>query len=328
MFLLLVLIMTSCGRNSILITDGSPQKAVVQYYEYARKGDVEKANSFLSSYDHKKFEKFPVNRTIGIEFAKKHSVTPRIDGVKIIGKFSAVAIIYKDPRSNVGADLIEYVLVDQENGEWKLVLTSRPYIDTGDWNISDKEYKNIQTLEAWYNERKRLFIESSCKDKEKVTFKSKFSSINIKDTAQVKTLISQGLNPNEINDSPFNQDHLLTYAVRYNAIETVRYLLTVGSNVNSRSLNFNKTPLFQAAYNNYLEIAKILIDQGADANALDISGNNALREAIFAKNLDMIRFLLKAGCKTDQVNEDGKSMLALAIEFGNQEIIKIMKEGN
>lgn len=320
--------MTSCGRNAILITDGTPQKAIIQYYEYARKGDVEKANSYLSSYDHKKLEKFPVNRTVAIEYIKKNSIAPRIDSVRIKGRFSAVVIVYKDPHSQVGDDLIDYALVVNENGEWKQARSSRPYINPEDWKISKKENKNILELENWYLKRKTLFIKSTNKGQAKTPFQSKFKSININDTEQVKTLISQGLSPNERNDDPFNQDHLLTYAVRNNAIETVRYLLTSGSNVDARSLNFNKTPLFQASYNNHLEIAKILIENGADANAQDINGNNALREAIVPKHSDMVRLLLKAGCKPDQVNSDGKSMRDLAKELGFQEIIKILNEGS
>lgn len=153
--LLLVLILTSCGHKAIIVTDGSPQKAVVQYYEAARKGDVEKANSYLSSYDHKKLERYPENRTVGIEYVKKHSITPRIDGVQTKGRFSAVAIVYKDPRSQRGDDRMEYVLVASENDEWKLVMTSRPYIDPADWKISAEEEQNIQALETWYKERKK-----------------------------------------------------------------------------------------------------------------------------------------------------------------------------
>ena len=154
---LLLVILTSCGQKAIMITDGSPQKAVVQYYEAARKGDFEKARSYLSSYDHKKFERYPENRTVGIEYVKKHSITPRIDAVQIKGRFSAVAIVYKDPRSQKGDDRMEYVLVASENDEWKLVMTSRPYIDPADWKISAEEEQNIRALETWYEERKKRF---------------------------------------------------------------------------------------------------------------------------------------------------------------------------
>ena len=155
--LLLALMLTSCSHKVVIITDGSPQKAVVQYYEAAREGDVEKANSYVSSYDHKKFERYPVNRTVGIEYVKKHSITPRIDGVQTKGRFSAVAIVYKDPRSRRGDDRMEYVLVVGENDEWKLVMTSRPYIDPADWKISAEEKENIQALETWYEKRKKRF---------------------------------------------------------------------------------------------------------------------------------------------------------------------------
>jgi ankyrin repeat protein len=67
----------------------------------------------------------------------------------------------------------------------------------------------------------------------------------------------------------------------------------------------------------------MLIEHGADVNAVDMFGQNALREAIGAGNPEMTRFLLQVGCKPDHVNKDGKSMRDLANEFGTTEIKEI-----
>jgi len=116
-----------------------------------------------------------------------------------------------------------------------------------------------------------------------------FSPEKIRDAAYVRHRIDQGLNLNTKNYTFTNQDYLLTFAVRHGAEETVQLLLSVGADVHIRSSGFNKTPLFFAAHYNELKIAEILIEHRADVNAVDELGNNALREAILGKNLEMVR---------------------------------------
>ncbi|MEC8554553.1 MAG: ankyrin repeat domain-containing protein [Planctomycetota bacterium] len=155
-----------------------------------------------------------------------------------------------------------------------------------------------------------------------------FSPEKILDTAYVKQRIDQGLNPNARNNAFTNQDCLLTYAVRHGAAETVRLLLSVGADVEIRSSGRSKTPLFQAAYDNQLQIAEILVEHGADVNAVDMFGNNALREAIIGgENREMVRFLLQARCDPYHKNNDGESMAEIANKYGTPEIQKIISDG-
>ncbi len=89
-------------------------------------------------------------------------------------------------------------------------------------------------------------------------------SPKIHDTAYVEQRIDQGLNPNAKNNAFTNQDYLITYAVRNGAAETVRFLLSSGADGDISDSIMNKTPLFQAAYDNELDIAKFLVEHSAD----------------------------------------------------------------
>jgi hypothetical protein len=152
-----------------------------------------------------------------------------------------------------------------------------------------------------------------------------FTTEHIQDSEYVKRRLDGGLDPNTQNTSPSNQDHLITYAIRRNAIETVRILIESGANVDIRSAGFEKTPIFQAAYQDRLEIASLLIEAGANVNAVDVLGNNALRESILGKNLEMTRLLLESGADPAQTNKEGQTMSEIAQQFGTPEIKRMFE---
>jgi ankyrin repeat protein len=147
-----------------------------------------------------------------------------------------------------------------------------------------------------------------------------FTTERIADVDYVRDRIADGLSLQAKNDQTTNQDYLLCYAVRQGANATVTLLLDSGAQVDIRSSGLNKTPLFQAAYDGRVEIMRLLIERGANVNAVDLLGNNPLREAISSKNLQAVQLLLDAGCDPKHVNQDGKSMLDIANQYGSKEI--------
>lgn len=61
-------------------------------------------------------------------------------------------------------------------------------------------------------------------------------------------------------------------AVTYNNMEMVKYLIAQGVNVNRTTRRSRFTPLMAAACYGRLEIAKLLLEHGADKNAVDAKG--------------------------------------------------------
>jgi ankyrin repeat protein len=147
-----------------------------------------------------------------------------------------------------------------------------------------------------------------------------FDPQKIRDQDYVKARLDNGLDPNTRNHDLYNTDWLLTYAIRRQSPKTVELLLQRGAKVDARSEALDKTPLFQAAFQGELAIAKLLVANGADVNACDRFGENALREAVAGRREEMVEFLLNAGTNPNHRNKDGKSMRDLANEFGTPAI--------
>ncbi len=61
-------------------------------------------------------------------------------------------------------------------------------------------------------------------------------------------------------------------AVTYNNIEMVKYLISKGIDVNATTRRSRFTPLMAAACYGRLEIAKLLLEHGADKDAVDAKG--------------------------------------------------------
>ena len=153
-----------------------------------------------------------------------------------------------------------------------------------------------------------------------------FTPANIKNSELIAKKRKAGLAPETKNDSKFNQDTLLVFAVRNGAVDTVEVVLKAGAAVDRRTPGFSKTALFQAAYGGNVAVARVLSKHGANPNAVDEPGNNALREAIVGKNPAMVAYLLEAGCNPLQTNESKESMINLAEKYGTPEIKRLMKE--
>ncbi|OTA78578.1 hypothetical protein M434DRAFT_59386, partial [Hypoxylon sp. CO27-5] len=77
-----------------------------------------------------------------------------------------------------------------------------------------------------------------------------------------------------------------------------------------------------------LDLAKSLIEFGADVHAAEDDGYNALCRATQMDDLDMARFLLDNGSKVDYTRPDGRQPLHDACSWGRQNLIeKLVEKG-
>jgi ankyrin repeat protein len=99
--------------------------------------------------------------------------------------------------------------------------------------------------------------------------------------------------------TPLTGDSLLHLAVREEDVASVRSLLALGANVNSRN-DWGQTPLHDSAWGDEsLEIPQLLISAGADLNALDSQQRSPLFTAARRRKLKFIDKLLSAGAIAD-----------------------------
>lgn len=117
----------------------------------------------------------------------------------------------------------------------------------------------------------------------------------------------------------------LGMATHFGNTEIVRYLLLKGADANLSSQNgYHVYPLHAAISSNFDEIAKMLIEAGAEVNVLQSSRTSPLHIAAQNGNIEMLILLLENGALVDIKNDFGKSAADLAAEKGYTEIAKIL----
>jgi ankyrin repeat protein len=107
--------------------------------------------------------------------------------------------------------------------------------------------------------------------------------------------------------------------------DSARYLLLKGAEVNTCSINgYNVYPLQSAVAANNTDIAKILLEAGAEVNVRQISGITPLHSAAHHGNIELIILLLEAGSDVNAKTEDGKTAADLASIAGFNDLAKIL----
>jgi len=117
--------------------------------------------------------------------------------------------------------------------------------------------------------------------------------------------------PDEIHD-----------AVRSGNLEKIRTLLESHSEwLNSPDQN-RRTPLHLALESGHINIARHLIDQGADINLKDTDRATPLHNAAYLGNLEVVDLLLKKGATSiNEGNYRGQKPLHLACEKGHPRVV-------
>lgn len=87
------------------------------------------------------------------------------------------------------------------------------------------------------------------------------------------------------------------------------------------------TPLGWAALNNRLELVKWLVEtKKADVNALDRESDTALTQAVYKGHFEVARYLVEKGANVKAINSNGYSVLYWAAQGGNLELVKWLVE--
>lgn len=140
----------------------------------------------------------------------------------------------------------------------------------------------------------------------------------------VKELICLGANshPNNIYDA------MAMYAAAgNNQVEIVKLLIESGVNadVTSQKITHGRTALMEATLEENLELIEYLIQAGANVDLEDAQGVTALMEASGNNCFNSAKILLKNKCNMKIINKNGQTALDIAIQEGHSEIIDLLK---
>ena len=111
-------------------------------------------------------------------------------------------------------------------------------------------------------------------------------------------------------------------AAKRNQVDKLRKLLSKDENWLEKRDKYRRTPLHSAARYGAFEAASLLLDQGADFNAKDESGDTPLHLASIFRHDEIVDLLIQHKADVDTLNFHGQAPLHLASLYGNPESIK------
>jgi ankyrin repeat protein len=143
-------------------------------------------------------------------------------------------------------------------------------------------------------------------------------------TARVRTLIND--NPELVNSFSPDGFSPLSLSVFFGQPETVDALLAAGAEVNAPSRETMKlTPLASAMATAQNEIARTLIQHGANVNAKGESDLTPLHTAAARGNIEAVTLLLEHGADINATTKDGKKPISYAEERNHPEMVEFLK---
>jgi hypothetical protein len=105
----------------------------------------------------------------------------------------------------------------------------------------------------------------------------------------------------------------LHFSARKGLTTSVKRLLSIRNiNVNVKDDRFGATPLHYAAENGHIEIAHLLLQNGANVNAKDKIGNTPLHFAAIHGHIDILHLLVDNGADLEAQSNDGGRALHFA----------------
>ncbi len=148
-----------------------------------------------------------------------------------------------------------------------------------------------------------------------------FDGIKKQNIVKVTNAVRQGAKLEAKND----EDKTPLYAAtEIGDLSIVALLLSQGANVETTSTMFKRTALHIAAYNNKVNIIKLLLLFDAPINAINAYNVTPLKGAVHKEHEEVIKILLEAGADTRIVDVDGESALAMAHTKKNTKLVRLL----
>jgi ankyrin repeat protein len=152
-----------------------------------------------------------------------------------------------------------------------------------------------------------------------------FEAAAIGNITQLKNLVNQA--PSLVDSYSPDGFTALALAAYLGQKDSVAFLLAEGADSNALAKNETGfTALTGAVSQNHNQIARVLVEHGANVNHRYEGGFTPLMHATYAGNEELISLLLDNGADPNAKNADGKTALTLAQEKGNEKILNLLQK--
>jgi ankyrin repeat protein len=112
-------------------------------------------------------------------------------------------------------------------------------------------------------------------------------------------------------------------AIRSGRVLPVREALAGGADPNARLVRTGMTALSEALTCGHVDIAKALIEAGADVNAADGDGCRPLDVALLYAGRPGVKLLIERGAEVNYIADDGNTGLMAAAGFGDVTLVEM-----
>jgi len=117
--------------------------------------------------------------------------------------------------------------------------------------------------------------------------------------------------------------------LNFGHVEVAKLLIDSGADLNVNSRNkLNATPLQGAAVGNRLELARLYLARGANVNCRSEEGTSPLHEAAANGFLDFAKLLIEYRADVNQKDDNGKTPLTIALQYKQAEVAKLLRDHN
>jgi uncharacterized protein len=125
----------------------------------------------------------------------------------------------------------------------------------------------------------------------------------------------------------YSSDGWTALHLNFGNLEVVKLLLESGADINAVSKNkFVATPLQGAAAAKRLDVARLLLTHGAKVNTRGEGGDSPLHEVAANGQIEFARLLLEHGADVNAKDDDGKTPLTIALAYKQPEMAKFLRE--